>query len=520
MAPQFRQAKLKQKSQWVFFMSESNSSLLNVVGISKTFAGVKALDRVSLNIKAGEIHALLGENGAGKSTLIKVLTGVYERNSGKILLENTEIFPTETREAQALGISTVYQEVNLIPTLSVTENLTLQNQTKKWGMIDWKSATTTAKHMLERIGLDIDPNRQLDSYSVAIQQMVAIARAVGSGNTKLLILDEPTASLDSEEIDRLFELMEQLKASGIGIIFVTHFLDQVYRITDRISVLRNGRFIGTFNTNELPRQELIQHMVGHAIEDSHRSVEQLNEFSDQDSFIKLNNVGKSRYLNPISLEVKKGEIVGLAGLLGSGRTELCELAFSAEHPDQGEREINNQVVNLKSPRQAIRMGMAYCPEDRKRDGIIAELSVRENMIIALQASRGWWNAVSKAEQEELVTDMIKRLSIKTPDMEKPIGELSGGNQQKVILARWLITHPELLILDEPTRGIDVGAHQEIIQIMKQLCENGMGLLVASSELEELVVFAHRVVVMRDRNKVGELRGQEVSRQSIINAIAT
>ncbi|MEJ2045272.1 MAG: sugar ABC transporter ATP-binding protein [Reinekea sp.] len=500
-------------------MTEAANVLLRAEKLCKSFIGVKALDSVSLTIQAGEIHALLGENGAGKSTVIKVLTGVYERDSGQILLNGKSINPKNTGHAQALGISTVYQEVNLVPTLSVAENLTLQTQASRFGLISWKKSIKQAKNMLERIGLDIDPNRRLDTYSVAIQQMVAIARAVGSEQCKMLILDEPTASLDSQEIDQLFALMEQLKSQGIGIIFVTHFLDQVYRITDRITVLRNGQYIGTYETAELPRADLIQKMVGHAIEESGPARHVQSDQQQGDALLALQEFGKSRYLNPVSMQVNKGEIVGLAGLLGSGRTELCELAFSAQQADSGSRKIHGQAATFKSPRQAIRKGMAYCPEDRKRDGIIAELSVRENMILALQASKGWWKAITRAEQETLVNEMVKRLAIKTPDIEKPIGELSGGNQQKVILARWLITHPELLILDEPTRGIDVGAHQEIIQIMKQLCADGMGLMVASSELEELVAFAHRVVVMRDRNKAAELSGEDVSRDAIITAIA-
>ncbi|WP_428242376.1 sugar ABC transporter ATP-binding protein [Gynuella sp.] len=495
-----------------------DQQLLQIEDISKGFAGVQALNNVSLSVSAGEVHALLGENGAGKSTLIKVLTGVYRRDKGRILLNQKEIMARDAGHAQQLGISTVYQEVNLIPTLTVTENLTLLHQNKKFGLISWGNAEQTARKMLERVGLDIDPSRQLDFYSVAVQQLIAIARAIGT-EAKLLILDEPTASLDSREIERLFDLMRQLKSQGMGIIFVTHFLDQVYEITDRISVLRNGEHVGTYVTSELPREQLISAMIGKTFsaESSRRPSQATN--GDAQSLLEVSGLGKQRHLSPVSLSIARGEIVGLAGLLGSGRTELCDLVFGARHADQGGIQIRGAQCDISSPRQAIRNKIGYCPEDRKHDGIVAELSVRENMILALQANRGWWSAIPMAEQKQLVEDMISRLAIKTPDMDKPIGELSGGNQQKVILARWLITHPEILILDEPTRGIDVGAHHEIIEIMKELCDQGMGLMVASSELEELVAFANRVVVLRDRKKVAELAGEEISQKAIVNAIA-
>ncbi|AJQ96993.1 sugar ABC transporter ATP-binding protein [Gynuella sunshinyii] len=496
-----------------------DQQLLQIEDISKGFAGVQALNNVSLSVSAGEVHALLGENGAGKSTLIKVLTGVYRRDKGRILLNQQEIMARDAGHAQQLGISTVYQEVNLIPTLTVTENLTLLHQNKKFGLISWNSAEQTARKMLQRVGLDIDPSRQLDSYSVAVQQLIAIARAIGT-EARLLILDEPTASLDSREIERLFDLMRQLKSQGMGIIFVTHFLDQVYEITDRISVLRNGEHVGTYVTSELPREQLISAMIGKTFsaESSRRSALN-NSNGDAPSLLEISELGKQRHLSPVSLSIASGEIVGLAGLLGSGRTELCDLVFGARHADQGGIQIRGTKRDISNPRQAIRNKIGYCPEDRKHDGIVAELSVRENMILALQANRGWWSSIPMAEQKQLVEKMIARLAIKTPDMNKPIGELSGGNQQKVILARWLITHPEILILDEPTRGIDVGAHHEIIEIMKELCDQGMGLMVASSELEELVAFANRVVVLRDRKKVAELAGEEISQKAIVNAIA-
>lgn len=491
--------------------------LLSIENISKGFAGVRALDDVSFSIRKGEIHALLGENGAGKSTFIKVLTGVYSRDSGQILFDGEPFHANNSGHAQSLGVSTVYQEVNLIPTMTVTENLTLLNQPKRFGLISPRKAAQRAREMLARVGLDIDPSTQLDHLSIAVQQLIAIARALGT-QAKLLILDEPTASLDATEVRRLFDLMSELKAQGISIIFVTHFLDQVYSISDRITVLRNGRYVGTYDTPALPQSELIHAMVGKSL-DEFSSATARDNSKQRSPILEIRQYGKERYLEPVDLKLAQGEIVGLAGMLGSGRTELCNLIFGVDGIDSGDMTLDGSTESIRSPKHAMDVGMAYCPEDRKLDGIVAELSVRENMILALQAKRGWLKPIPMAEQKAMVEDMIERLSIKTPNMNKAIGELSGGNQQKVILARWLLTNPKLLLLDEPTRGIDVGAHHDIIKIMNELCEQGMSLLVASSELEELVVFAHRVAIMKDRRKVTELNGSDISQQSIVAAIA-
>ncbi|GGX43179.1 sugar ABC transporter ATP-binding protein [Saccharospirillum salsuginis] len=498
---------------------QNNPPLLSIEGVHKSFPGVRALDNVSLTLNAGEIHALLGENGAGKSTLIKVLTGIYVKDSGSLVMDGKPVHIHDSLDAQKHGIRTVYQEINLIPTMTVAENLTLLDQPKRMGLISWRSAESRAREMLRRVGLDIDLRSQLDSHSVAIQQMVAIARALGS-KARILILDEPTASLDSQEIARLFELMRQLKSEGMGIIFVTHFLDQVYDISDTISVLRNGCHVGTFKTEALSRSDLVSHMLGKDLDTLHHEQSDSSlEHGNRQRILSLKQVGRRNMLNPLDLDLHQGEVVGLAGLLGSGRTEVCQLAFGAKRPDQGRKSWLGTEVSINTPKQAIAQGMAYCPEDRKHHGIVAELSVRENLILALQSARGWWSPMPMSEQKAIVDEFIQRLNIKTPHMEKPIGELSGGNQQKVILARWLITQPKLLILDEPTRGIDVGAHHEIIQIIKDLCGEGMSLLVASSEVEEIVAFAHRVAVMRDRTKVAEVSGDRISQKSIIQAIA-
>mgnify|MGYP003624149517 CR=1 FL=1 len=500
-------------------MADNAQPVLSARGVGKFFPGVKALQDVDFSLMPGEIHALLGENGAGKSTLIKVMTGVHPRDAGSVQLDGVEIHPGHPGEAQHLGISTVFQEVNLVPTLSVAENLMLERQTRKFGLISWKKTIADARNALKILGLDIDIHRALGSYSVAIQQLVAIARAVAL-DARVLILDEPTASLDADEIKTLFRIMRDLREKGLGIVFVTHFLDQVYEITDRITVLRNGRLVGTFETATLPQIDLINHMLGRELAEisAHRHHAK-DQVVDRGNHIRIKNLGKKRVLKPVTLSLSGGEIVGLAGLLGSGRTELAELVFGAQRADSGLVFLDDKPVMLRSPRQAIRAGFGLCPEDRKQDGIVPELGVRENIALALQGRRGWLRPIPRAEQDKFADDMIAALGIATPDREKPVGQLSGGNQQKVILARWLVSKPVFLILDEPTRGIDVGAHADIIKLIRDLCDEGLALLVASSELEEIVAFADRVAVMRDRELETELSGADITQNNIIEAIA-
>jgi simple sugar transport system ATP-binding protein len=501
-------------------MAESQHALLRTEKLSKTFGSVRALSEMDFNLYAGEVHAVLGENGAGKSTLIKLITGVYRKDSGAILLEGKPVEPHSPHEAQTLGISTVYQEINLIPTLSVAENLYLGRQPMRWGMIDSRRLNADAKALLKTYKLDIDVTRTLSTYSVAIQQIVAIARGVDM-SAKILILDEPTASLDTNEVQMLFEVMRLLKARGIAILLITHFLDQVYAISDRITVLRNGEKVGEHKAVDLPRHQLISLMLGRELLTTLNDVKSKNApaTTQTDAFLEIEGVGRRGMLYPLDLHVDKGEIVGLAGLLGSGRTETAKLVFGIDHRDSGEIRINGKHVDLNSPRQAIQHGFALCPEDRKIEGIIPDLTVRENIILALQAKQGWFKPLSRKQQEALAQQMIEAMRIATPDSNKAVGELSGGNQQKVILARWLVSQPEFLILDEPTRGIDVGAHAEIIQIIKQLCADGMALLVISSELAEVVDYSHRVVVLRDRRKLTELVGDDISEQMIMQTIA-
>jgi len=498
-------------------MQPVNSYVLSATGIDKIFPGARALNGVDFSLRRGEVHALLGENGAGKSTLVKCLTGAYRRDGGRILLDGADIDPQSTLEAQNLGIGTVYQEVNLLPNLTVAENLFLGRQPKRFGLIDTREMNRRARALLAEYELDIDVTAELAAYSVAVQQVVAIARAVDLSG-KVLILDEPTASLDAHEVAMLFRIVRRLRERGLGIVFITHFLEQVYDLSDRITVLRNGQLVGTRETADLPRRDLIAMMLGRELVEE-VATEHAAKAADGEVRFRFRGFGRKGHIEPFDLDVRTGEVVGIAGLLGSGRTETAEILFGAERADSGTAETAGRALDLSSPRAAIREKFGFCPEDRKVDGIVGDLSVRENIALALQARRGWARPISRAEQDRLADQYIKALDIRTSDREKPIKLLSGGNQQKAILARWLATNPDFLILDEPTRGIDVGAHAEIIRLIESLCEKGMSLIVISSELEELVAYSHRVIVLRDRAHVAELVGEEVTTAGIVEAIA-
>lgn len=496
--------------------------LLSLSKIEKQFPGVKALDRVDFQLRAGEIHALLGENGAGKSTLVKVMTGALGGDGGSMTYLGQPLKLHSTTQAQAAGISTVYQEVNLLPNLSVAQNLYLGREPKKFGLIDWKRIRRQSREILQRFALDIDVTRPLGSFSVAVQQLVAIARGVDM-SARVLVLDEPTASLDAGEVEQLFGVMRELKAKGIGIVFITHFLDQVYAVSDRITVLRNGTLVGEFETASLPRGELVAHMLGRELQretqGGEAGVRPEKDESEGDALLTLEGVGVRGSLAETSLRVNRGQAVGLAGLLGSGRTEVCRAVFGVDKKTSGKMFFKGRERQFRQPADAIAAGLALCPEDRKSSGIIGPLSIRENISLALQARRGWWRPMRRAEQQALAERFIAELQIATPDADKPIEQLSGGNQQKVILARWLATDPQLLILDEPARGVDIGAHAEILKLIKKLCAEGMSLLVTSSELDELVAFSDRVAVMRDRRKVAEIAPGEITQDNIMRAIA-
>ena len=500
-------------------MGIGTNALLEIRGLAKSFPGVKALQGVDFTVRRGEVHGLMGENGAGKSTLIKVLTGVYPRDGGTIRLDGVEIDPRSPKIAEGLGVSTVYQEINLIPHRSVAENICLGRQPTRFGMIRWRAVTTRAETALARVDLKLDVSQPLSVCSIAIQQLIAIARALDV-SAKLLVLDEPTSSLDEQEVKELFNVLRKLRTQGMGIVFVTHFLEQVYAISDRITVLRDGRLVGEYETAKLPKVELVSRMIGKNVTQL-ESTRRIAIEADQkpQTLVELRKFGRAGSIAPIDMTIGQGEIVGLAGLLGSGRTETARLLFGVDKPETGEMLVEGRKVAFHSPRQAIREGFAFTPENRKVEGIVPHLSVRENIILALQARQGTTNTLSRKRQEEIAEEFIKVLGIRTPGPEQAVMNLSGGNQQKVLLARWLATHPRFLILDEPTRGIDVGAKAEIEKLMHSLRDEGMAILFISSELEEVVRDSQRVIVLRDRIKAGELVGNQINQETIMHTIA-
>lgn len=494
--------------------------MLKLAGIDKRFLGVQALRGAGLHLRAGEVHALMGQNGAGKSTLIKVMTGVHPADAGEMHLAGRPIRARSPAEAQTLGISTVYQEVNLCPNLSVAENIFAGRYPRRGAAglwrIDGAAMVAGARDLLGRLSLDIDVTRLLSSYPVAVQQMVAIARAIGV-DAKVLILDEPTSSLDEQEVERLFEVLRRLRAQGLAILFVTHFLEQVYAIADRITVLRNGELVGEWRAEELPAAALITAMVGRELSAQTGRAEGGGAATGS-PVLEARGLGRRGQLQPVDVALRRGEVVGVGGLLGSGRTELARLLFGLDRPDSGELCIDGRPVRFDTPVAAIRHGLAMCPEERKHDGIVAELSVRENIALALQARQGIWRRLSRARQNELAAGYVKSLGIKTADIETPVAQLSGGNQQKVVLARWLATAPRLLILDEPTRGIDIAAKQEIMNQILALAREGLAVLFISSEMDEVARLSDRIVVLRDRSKIGELPAGS-SEQDVVHLIA-
>ncbi len=491
--------------------------LIEMREIRKAYPGVLALDDVSLDFYPGEVHALLGENGAGKSTMIKILTGALRRDAGAVLLAGKPTDFASTAAAQAMGISPVYQEVNLIPAMSVLKNLTLEKAPTRWGMVSWRGARAMAEAKLARLGLTLDIDKPVGSYSLAIQQLVAIARALDD-TTRMLVLDEPTASLDASEVAALFDILRDLRARGIAIVFITHFLNQVYEISDRITVLRNGQRVGTGLVGEISRQDLITMMIGRELSEV-EAVARVRDTAGGAPVMTAGGVGRKRTLAPFDLTLRAGEAVGLAGLLGSGRTELAKLLFGAIRRDSGTLTLGGTDIRATSPRHSLAHGVAFCPEDRKTEGLVGELTIRENIVLSMQAKQGWLRRVRYRDQLRIADDMIRALGIATPDGEKQVSQLSGGNQQKVVLARALASSPKVLILDEPTRGIDVGAHADILTLIRKLCDRGLALLVASSELDEIVATSDRVAVLRDRAMIGELVGAGITRDTIIGMIA-
>ena len=488
--------------------------------ITIQFPGVLALDNVDFALRAGEVHALMGENGAGKSTLIKALTGVYAIDSGSITVAGVDRVFTNTGDAQNAGISTVYQEVNLCPNLSVGENVMLGHEPRGGLGISWKSVHAEAARHLGNLGLHLDTQSLLSSHSIAVQQLVAISRAMVR-DAKVLILDEPTSSLDREEVERLFAVVRDLRDKGVAVLFVSHFLDQVYEIADRITVLRDGRLVGEYLARDLPRGQLVTKMIGREMVEleaisatAERPIDRSGE-----PLLRATGVARRGVLEPADLDVYPGEVVGIAGLLGSGRTELVRLLYGADRADHGQLEINGVPVKVSSPRAAVERRIAFSSEDRRAEGIVADLTVAENIILGIQAQRGWLRRIRRAEQDAVVSEFMTSMGVRPADPGMLASNLSGGNQQKILLARWLATAPQLIILDEPTRGIDVGAKAEIQRKVAELATQGLAVIFISSELEEVLRMAQRIVVMRDRRQIGFLDSHTTDLDGLIDFMA-
>ena len=496
-----------------------NNVVLTMRGIYKEFPGVKALQNVDFTLRKGEVHALMGENAAGKSTLVKCLTGVYEKDSGEIRIDGKDepVSIRSPQDAQNLGISTVYQEITLCPNLTVAENIFIGRGNYKF--INWRAQEKKADEILQRLNIPAKASQQLGTCSLAVQQMVAIARAVDM-ECKVLILDEPTSSLDEREVALLFELMRDLKSRGVGIIFITHFLDQVYEICDRITVLRNGELVGEYEIKDMPQVDLVSAMLGKAIDDISRLREERGKYSGKVEIVyEAEGLSSIEGVKPFDFAINKGEVNGFTGLLGSGRSESVRAIFAADRVTSGKVKVNGNEVKISKPKDAMECGIGYLPEDRKGDGIIQDLSVRDNLILAQQVLKGFWHPFKKAEAEKIADEYIKLLQVKTASQETPIKSLSGGNQQKVILARWLLTHPQYLILDEPTRGIDVGTKTEIQKQVLKLSKEGVAVTFISSEIQEMLNVCTRLVVMKDRNIVGELKDEQLTQSNIMKTIA-
>jgi len=495
--------------------------LLSMQNINKAFAGIPALSSASLEVRSGEVHALIGQNGAGKSTMIKVLTGYIAKDSGDITFDGKSGFEARSpQDAQRKGISTIYQEINLVPYRSITENICMGREKRRFGLLDWKAMNKEAESLMARFNIKIDVTKPLLAFNTATQQMVAIARALGF-DAKLVIMDEPTSSLDSREVAVLFDVIRQLKAAGISVIFVSHKLDELYEVCDRVTIMRDGKTVKVSDMKDISKLELVASMLGRDIAQVSKNATAFGgrQGTIGDKVLEVNNLAAGHKVQDVSLAVRRGEIAGLAGLLGAGRTETVRLIFGADKTQRGAMSMDGESFSPSEPIDAIKRGIGFSSEDRKLEGIIPDMSVAENMTLALMPQLTKMGVMDTDKQRELVEKFIKRLGVKCSGPGQRIRELSGGNQQKVLLARWLAMNPKLLILDEPTRGIDVGAKAEIQTIVKELADQGLGVLMISSELEEVIEGSDRVFVLREGHNAAEFSGKEITEDAVMGAMA-
>ena len=486
--------------------------MLKMSGIQKYFPGVHALNNVSFELKAGEVHALMGENGAGKSTLIKVLSGIYKKDGGTIELFGKEVNFSKISESQDAGISVIHQELNMMNHLTVAQNMYIGREPKKGIMIDDKKMEKDAREIFKRLGVNINPSQELGELTVGKQQMVEIAKAV-SHECKILVLDEPTAALTMPEVEELFHIMRDLKKKGIGMIYISHRIDEINAISDRVTVMRDGEYIGTVNTAETTKDEIVRMMVGRVIYGDKKEVNACPP--DAPVVLEVKNLNAGKEVQNVSFQLHKGEILGFAGLMGAGRTETARALYGADHRDSGEIFINGEKIDIRTPEQAVRHGICYLSEDRKRYGLMLDKSVTENTGIASidkYIRSGWINNKSMEKDAAKLNALLKT---KTPTMDQLLKNLSGGNQQKVIIARWLMKDSDIFIFDEPTRGIDVGAKSEMYTLMEQLASQGKSIIMISSELAEIQRLSDRVIVMCEGRITGELDISEASQEEIM-----
>ena len=488
--------------------------LLKMEHISKSFPGVKALQDVSLSLRYGEVHALIGENGAGKSTLMKVLSGLYHADEGEIIWEGKPLHLHSTKDSEQAGISIIYQELNLIPNLSIRENIFLGREKLKGGfLMDFKKTGNEAEKYIKMVGLDVDVTTPVGQLSIAQRQMVEVAKAL-SQNAKLIVMDEPTSSLTDRETEILMDVIRRLRDQGVTIVFISHRLNELFEISDRISVLRDGMSVGTVDTDQCTEDMLVTMMVGRDLSNIYPKV----DTTPGDVVLDVKDLNAGDMVKNVSFSLRSGEILGFAGLVGAGRSETMRAIFGIDHAESGTITVQGKKLENHSPAEAIKAGIGFVPEDRKQLGLILNMTVRENTTLACLREEMAGGIMSTQKEKDITRQQIEQLSIKTPGDEQIVENLSGGNQQKVVIGKWLVTHPKILILDEPTRGIDVGAKKEIHQLMSDLAAKGVGIIMISSEMPEVLGMSDRIIVMHGGRICGEFGADDVSQQKIMSTI--
>ncbi len=487
--------------------------ILEMRGIDKTFPGVHALNNVSFDVRSGEVHALMGENGAGKSTLMKVLTGIYTKDAGTILFEGKEVEFHNAREAQEAGIVIVHQELNMMGHLTVAQNIFVGREFKKGIYIDDRRMNEEAQKLFQRLNIDIDPRETMSRLTVGKQQMCEIAKAI-SHDAKVIVFDEPSSALTDSEISELFKIIRDLREQGIGIVYISHRMDEIKVITDRVTVMRDGSYIGTLITKDCTKDDIVNMMVGRVIYEEPKTHSMVPP--DAPVVLKVEHLKAGRFVQDISFELRKGEILGFSGLMGAGRTETARAIFGADPKESGDIYVNGKLVTIRSPQDAVRHGIGYLSEDRKRFGVVVQKSVSENTTMATLEQFIRSIFIDKRAEKKAAEEYVSQLSIKTPGVDQLVMNLSGGNQQKVVLAKWLVRDCDILIFDEPTRGIDVGAKSEIYKLMNSLAQAGKSIIMISSEMPEILRMSDRILVMCEGKKTGELAIEDATQEAIMN----